>query len=230
MPLRLKKQGYTWFELSEFDPEFYNWLLPLKCNKDTNLKNEIKDIRINMIPHADIPNSQIQETFETFEEAYKRKNEIINDYKNITKFSQIFYETHPSKLFESVNLNIEDYKKYIGKMVTHFYSFDNEQKYADTSYCTYYDTDCFLQNHSDGTGTGRVCAILIYLNEEYDENDGGLLILDNNEKIIPKFGRVVIIDLQSFDIPHEVTKVINGLGRFALLSFVKKKENEFINY
>ena len=33
---------------------------------------------------------------------------------------------------------------------------------------TYYDNGCKLQNHSDGTGTGRVCALLIYLNETYN--------------------------------------------------------------
>ena len=38
---KLKKNGYTWFELSEFDPEFYNWLQPLKCNEEINLKDKI---------------------------------------------------------------------------------------------------------------------------------------------------------------------------------------------
>jgi hypothetical protein len=72
--------------------------------------------------------------------------------------------------------------------------------------------------------------MLIYLNEEYDENDGGILILNNEEKVIPTFGKVAIIDLQSFDIQHQVTEVTGGLGRFAILAFVKKKEDEFVNY
>ena len=94
---------------------------------------------------------------------------------------------------------------------------------------TYYNDGCVLKNHSDGTGTGRICALLIYLNEEYDENDGGILILNNEEKVIPTFGKVAIIDLQSFDTPHMVTKVTGGLGRFALLTFVKKKEDELVH-
>ena len=95
---------------------------------------------------------------------------------------------------------------------------------------TYYDKDCYLENHSDGTGTGRICALLIYLNETYDENDGGVLILNNKEKVSPIFGNVAIIDLQTFDIPHMVTKVTGGIGRYAILSFMKFKENEFIDY
>ena len=57
---------------------------------------------------------------------------------------------------------------------------------------------------------------------------GGILILNNEEKIIPTFGKFAIIDLQSFDIQHQVTEVTGGLGRFAILTFVKKKEDEFI--
>jgi hypothetical protein len=70
---------------------------------------------------------------------------------------------------------------------------------------------------------------LIYLNEEYDENNGGYLVLNNTEKVIPTFGRVAIIDLQTFDIPHMVTKVTGGMGRYAMLSFIKRKEDEFIH-
>jgi hypothetical protein len=71
--------------------------------------------------------------------------------------------------------------------------------------------------------------MLIYLNEDYDAQDGGYLVLNNTEKVIPTFGRVAIIDLQTFDIPHMVTKVTGGIGRYALLSFVKPAENEFIH-
>jgi len=94
---------------------------------------------------------------------------------------------------------------------------------------TYYDKGCYLNNHSDGTGTGRICAILIYLNENYDVNNGGILVLNNADNVVPEIGNVAIIDLQSFDIPHMVTEVTDGIGRYAFLSFVKRKEDEFIH-
>ena len=105
----------------------------------------------------------------------------------------------------------------------YFYDFKESQEYSILDFITYYDRGCVLKPHSDGTGTGRVCALLIYLNDKYDENDGGILILDKKEKVIPIFGKVAIIDLQNFDIEHEVTEVVSGLGRFALLAFVTKK-------
>jgi Rps23 Pro-64 3,4-dihydroxylase Tpa1-like proline 4-hydroxylase len=226
---KLKKDGYTWFELSEFDPEFYNWLQSLKCNEETNLKDKIATLRMDMSKHPLINNTQIKETFETHELALQTKNQIINDYKNITTFSQIWYYNDLLDVLEKTKLNKNDYEKYIENLVSYFFDFEKDKKYCELSWCTYYDNGCHLQNHSDGTGTGRICALLIYLNEDYDENDGGILILNNEEKVIPTFGRVAIIDLQTFDIPHMVTEVTGGIGRYALLSFVKAKENEFIH-
>jgi Rps23 Pro-64 3,4-dihydroxylase Tpa1-like proline 4-hydroxylase len=227
---KLKKNGYTWFELSEFDPEFYNWLSPLKCSENNNIKSGISELRIDMDRHPLIKNTAIKETFETHQQAFDRKNQIINDYKDITKFSQIWYYKDLVQIFELSNLQFQDYKKYIENVVSHFFDLEKEKKYSDLSFCTYYDIGCHLANHSDGTGTGRICALLIYLNETYDEKDGGCLVLDNVEVVTPTFGKVAIIDLQSFDIKHMVTEVTGGIGRYALLSFVKPKEMEFVNY
>jgi Rps23 Pro-64 3,4-dihydroxylase Tpa1-like proline 4-hydroxylase len=226
---KLKKNGYTWFELSEFDPEFYNWLQPLKCNEEINLKDKITTLRMDMSKHPLINNPQVKDNFETHELASQRKNEIINDYKNITNFSQIWYYSDLNEFLEISKLKESDYKKYVQNIVSYFFDFEKDKKYSDLSCCTYYDTGCHLQNHSDGTGTGRICALLIYLNEDYDAQDGGCLILDTKQIIVPKFGRVAIIDLQTFDIPHMVTEVTGGIGRYALLSFVKAKENESIH-
>lgn len=228
MPLRLKKQGYSWCELSDVNPEFYNWLLPLKCNKEKNLKKFINELRIDM-HNKEIPSNQIKETFENYDDAFKRKMEIINEYKDISNFYQIWYYTDLNRVFRPFNLEKDDYRKHITNIVSYFYNMDKDKKYVDMSFCTYYDKGCHLENHSDGTGTGRICALLIYLNEEYDENNGGILVLNNNEKIIPTFGKVAIIDLQNFDIQHMVTEVVDGIGRYALLSFVKLKENEFVD-
>jgi Rps23 Pro-64 3,4-dihydroxylase Tpa1-like proline 4-hydroxylase len=226
---KLKKAGYTWFELSEFDPEFYNWLQTLKCSEQTNLKNKIATLRMDMTKNPLINRPQIKETFKTHELALQAKNQVINDYQNITDFSQIWYYNDLRDILEKTKLNENDYEKYIQNIVSYFFDFEKDKKYFHSSWCTYYDNGCYLKNHSDGTGTGRICALLIYLNEDYDAQDGGCLILDTKQIIVPKFGRVAIIDLQTFDIPHMVTEVTGGIGRYALLSFVKTKENEFIH-
>lgn len=238
---KLKKEGYTWLELAEFNPEFYNFLLPFKCNGENNLKDKMTGLRcdakkneVNGVDELDSDNKpfsvHISENFGTFEKASDKKEEFVNIFKKDTDIfcSQLWYFNDLNVLFEIEEFS--KYKEYIENLVKYYFDFEETQEFtifAPTA--TYYDLDCELKNHSDGTGTGRICALLIYLNEDYDAQDGGCLILDTREMVVPKFGRVAIIDLQTFDIPHMVTKVTGGIGRYAMLSFVKRKEDEFVH-
>jgi Rps23 Pro-64 3,4-dihydroxylase Tpa1-like proline 4-hydroxylase len=247
---KLKKDGYTSFEIKDFDEEFYNFLLPLKCNEEKNLKKHYTHLRANGGFHIedykeDVSKDKIkiQTDFKSFEEASNKKDELAHMVSTNSNFilSQLWYYLDLTSIISSEKTqDAEQYalkepyskfEKYVYNITKHFFDFEDTQEYClFAAMSTYYNEGCMLANHGDGTGTGRICAMLIYLNEEYDENDGGILILDNKEKVIPTFGKVAIIDLQSFDIQHQVTKVTGGLGRFALLTFVKKKEDEFINY
>jgi len=247
---KLKKDGYTSFELKDFDEEFYNFLLPLKCNEENNLKDKYKNLRADGGFH--FPNGtedpskgkiKVQDEFKSFENASEKKDEIIGILKNDSNciISQLWYYANlaeiigPDRPEEHIKYVIDKsyskFQKYIYNLTKEFFDFSDSQEFIlFAAMSTYYDKGCMLGNHGDGTGTGRICALLIYLNEEYDEKDGGILILDNKEAVIPTFGKVAIIDLQSFDIQHQVTEVTGGLGRYALLAFVKKKEDEFVNY
>lgn len=228
---KLKKDGYTWFELNEFDIDFYNKLLPIKCNSENNIKEIMTYLRADINYKDGRRYKSIQNDYTTLEKAMEEKNKLVDMLSKPNDFykSQIWLYAMVNKLFDISKMDMETYKRFIKKIVDFFYDFDKSQEYKHIFDVTYYDKGCFLANHSDGTGTGRVCALLIYLNEDYDENDGGILILNNKEKVVPKFGRVAIIDLQTFDIPHMVTEITGGIGRYALLTFVSKKENEFID-
>lgn len=237
---KLKKDGYTSFQISEFSPKFYNWLLNLKCNNEYNFKNKLTQFRADLDLYGGSRKERINIDFEEFDKASEKKKELLklltNDGKSLlggasnSVISQIWHFADLSSLFSKLELEMEEYQSFVGDMMRYFFDFENTQEYSFLSFATYYDDGCRLHNHSDGTGTGRICALLIYLNEEYDENDGGCLILNNSEKVIPTFGECAIIDLQTFDIQHMVEEVTGGIGRYALLSFVRKKENEFINY
>lgn len=240
---KLKKDGYTWFDVSDIDIEFYEKLKTIMCNEEKNIKKYMVGLRSDVSSEGDNPSERHQHEYDTFEEAFIKKEKIINTISEKNKEyeesdplnkkvvpSQIWYYTDGGRLHQiSPELNDDVYEKYVKNVMMYFYDFDESQKYSLLKFVTYYDKGCVLQNHSDGTGTGRICAMLIYLNEEYDENDGGVLILNSTEKVIPTFGKAVIIDLQTFDIQHEVTEVTGGIGRYALLNFVKRKEDEFFH-
>jgi hypothetical protein len=227
---KLKKEGYTYFNLKNFDEELYNQLMPFKCNDIENLKKYMSSLRADSVHDgkSNINNKiQLRNDFDSFEIANEKKNEVLS--KN-QKIAQIWFYGSFNFILQSLQIDIGEYEKLLKKITDFYFDFDESQQYSTPIDVTYYDNGCELGNHSDGSGTGRVCAILIYLNETYDESDGGILVLNNNEKILPIFGNVAIIDLQTFDIPHMVTKVVGGIGRYALLSFIKTKENEFVNY
>ena len=244
---KLKKDGYTSFELKDFDEEFYNFLLPLKCNEEKNLKNYYTNLKadgvVGKFPRDTSKDMiRLQGDFKSFDEASKKKDELIDIQKTDSTLilGQLWYFNDLSRIIgedisrssfkHPINQPFSIFEKYAFNITKHFFDFEDTQEYVlFAPMTTYYNDGCVLKNHSDGTGTGRICALLIYLNEEYDENDGGILILNNKEKVIPTFGKVAIIDLQTFDIPHMVTEVTGGLGRFALLTFVKKKEDELIH-
>jgi Rps23 Pro-64 3,4-dihydroxylase Tpa1-like proline 4-hydroxylase len=230
---KLKKDGYTYFEIAELNPKFYTWLLNLKCNNESNFKSKLTQFRADLNYEGGKRKENLNIDYNEFNKAFEKKKELLkllkNDAPNVVG-SQMWHFADLNNLFSKMELEMGDYQSYIKDIMTYFFDCEDNQEYAYMSFATYYDEGCFLNNHSDGTGTGRICALLIYLNETYDENDGGSLILNNSEKVTPTFGRCAIIDLQSFDIQHMVTEVTGGIGRYAILSFVRKKENEFINY
>lgn len=229
----LKEKGYTSFNLKNFNLDYYNLLLPFKCNETHNLKKELKGLRAHYSK-----NNINKDSYNSFEEAEFEKTELVKNMDNIDPkslgFHQIYYQYHFGPVFHNVTGKSPDfnpfYKKIISDIIRYYFDIDESIELTSAStYLTYYDNGCVLDNHSDGTGTGRICALLIYLNEDYKKDDGGILILENEYDVLPIFGNVAIIDLQSYDIQHAVSKVTGGIGRYAILSFVKTKENEFTN-
>ena len=75
---KLKKDGYTSFELKDFDEEFYNFLLPLKCNEEKNLKNYYTNLKadgvVGKFPRDTSKDMiRLQGDFKSFDEASKKK-------------------------------------------------------------------------------------------------------------------------------------------------------------
>lgn len=230
----LKTKGYTHFNLKDFNKEHYDLLLPFKCNETKNFKKLIKGVRVDLVSDNSKPNSviRVNKEFDTIEEAIEVKEETLKNYLEnrinmlpTDIFGQLYYQSDFGTIFTNLT-NGKDWKlclDMISDVVRYYYDIDEMVELTHITSATYYDNGCFLSNHADGTNSGRICALLIYLNEEYNENDGGILILNNEEKVIPKFGKFAIIDLQSFDMPHQVTEVTGGIGRYAILSFVSKQ-------
>jgi len=154
-----------------------------------------------------VGNSQ-QTGFNGFQSNEIKKNEL----KNKNNLSQIWHWCKD-------NNNLTNELLY--KIFSQFYNHKKDELNIMSS-ITLFTEGCFIENHFDGMSSDRIAGILIYLNKNYDENNGGCLILKNKTKIIPEYGNVVVIDYTKNSVEHLVTKVIKN-DRKAICAFIHKK-------
>lgn len=140
----------------------------------------------------------------------EKLNEIKKELVKTDNLAQIWFAAHDTSTETNLLLKSIFYK---------FYEYTNVNF---LNILTLYNDGCFIISHEDGKDRDRILGILIYLNKNYDESNGGNLILKNETKIVPEYGRVVLIDYTQNSVNHEVTKVIDG-ERYAICAFIHKK-------
>ena len=227
---KLLKDGYCTFDLKDFNSTYYNLFekIKYKTSDDKYLENFIA---MKFDYHSQDSNVHTSERYvlKTFEESIIKKNELLKtyDYENLW---QIWHMTEsiPNERIGEISFDNVFYD-----ILEYFYKeTKNETKIHQQWTC--YSEGCLLKDHQDGQGVEyqNTCAILIYLNEEWDESWGGNLILRNSKdkkdddiayKVIPTFGKVAIIDLKTFDTSHAVEQVNGNHYRCTLLAFATSR-------
>jgi len=208
------KNGYCQFPVKLLDVEFYELLHKnYLCNETKNLKHLIREVRFD------------SEEFKTkykdndFNKLDTEKEKLYNQYKDVERsISQMWFMNNDNK-----ELPFKDkIESGLDKIVKFLYDLDETTKITHPELqLTYYNKHCRFESHVDGmTADGIICSILIYLNENYKKEHGGLLVF-NDELIVPEFGICALMDMTKHQIKHGVTEVTDGNGRFAILSFPK---------
>ena len=83
-----------------------------------------------------------------------------------------------------------------------------------------YTKNNFIELHQDGYVEGRLCVILIYLNDDYKEGYGGELVINKSNIVKPEFGNIVILDFTKNNVYHSVNSVLDdNFKRFAFIRF-----------
>jgi Rps23 Pro-64 3,4-dihydroxylase Tpa1-like proline 4-hydroxylase len=216
------KNGYCQIPINLINPDFYKFIVQyLKCNKENNLKNLFNTFRFDSNKLETIFNNDKNNHLETNTEKERLYN--LYDDKDI---SQIwFWNNNLSQIAEYLNIDSNSFIDTIEGGLNNILKFlydleDNVELSHKQLQLTYYNKDCRFTPHTDGPQSGIMCSMILYLNEDYNRNDGGLLVF-NDELITPELGICAVMDLTKHDIRHGVTKVISGPGRFAILSFPK---------
>jgi len=85
----------------------------------------------------------------------------------------------------------------------------------------FYDEGCEIKLHDDGQPKDRVCVFLYFLNNEWDEENGGYLLLHTKSKNIikvkPTFPNFVVLD-SDVNLFHEVQRVNKNI-KYNIVSF-----------
>ncbi len=166
--------------------------------------NSIDQMQISFDSVASFNNSQ----YFHYEQNQKYKKEILLK----PNLKQLWFW----KQYKSIELN-----QLLYSIFSKYYDYNFDDLNFMTQF-TYYNDGCFIEPHKDGVSLSRLCGILIYLNKNYDESNGGLLVLEDGKKIIPEFGRVVVFDYTENSVEHAVSKVVKG-NRRAICAFIHKK-------
>lgn len=222
----LQEKGYTFFRMQDY-PEFTEQYTKYKkyiCNSEKNLLQHMNSVRLDGMSFVDSDRYkvgeriQIQDSCNSFEEANEVSSKYLPDGDS-SFFSQYWF-------FGEHNDIKEDFKKLIDVIVEKIYDVKPILTRHLTQ-MTYYKKGCFLKEHRDGKVQNRICAVLVYLNDEdYNMEWGGNIVFEGKETIAPIYGNIAILDFKDNNCLHEVKKVVDGYGRYAILDFVSLGESE----
>jgi len=172
-------------------------------------------------------------TVKTFREAEVVKNQWLEKKESGEDVWQIFYtfnndNTEGSRILEEL---IPTIRELFLQIIEYCYGKEILNKIWDINRnlinITNMTKNCFIENHSDGGSPNLVCNILIYLNKEWSEGDGGELCIKKTFTQQPKWGNFAVLDFVKDNPSHLVTPIINqNKNRFAVLTGVLLKENE----
>jgi len=143
----------------------------------------------------------------------ERRNTAYEMYDR-GSFSYSKYEYENELLLKNIELILTDKKTL--KLVSDIVG-ENISNVMDI-FISKYEKGDFLSEHTDKT-LGKY-AFMIYLNKNWDKNCGGNLnVIKNDETfdtLIPKYNRLVLMDIYSENRPHFIEKVVCDESRYAI--------------
>jgi Rps23 Pro-64 3,4-dihydroxylase Tpa1-like proline 4-hydroxylase len=217
----LTEKGYTFFKMQDY-PEFADDYIRYKkyvCNAEHNLLDKIKSVRLDGVYLKSYYKSfessryQVDTEANSFEEISNKVETEYLPYTDLPNSPQYWYYGYPHEV-------VDEFEILSNKIVEKLYGVQ-EDSLMHLANLTYYKNDCFLREHRDGQTGTRLCAVLIYLNDEdYKIEWGGNIVFEQTETVPPIYGNIAVLDFKEGNCLHEVKKVVDGYGRYAILDFV----------
>ncbi len=231
--LRMTYENYSYGRINK--PEYFRYGFHAgKIDKIIN-DRELHDYYISKIKEKAFDKSNYHYRMGTGspEIPYKVDIDQIQQYRDIItekniEVHQTWYETIDSGVFGKEPL--EYFRKIVEDITLKIYPELKDNIEHNDAFTLYEDGD-FIQMHQDGLNPGRMCVVLIYLNDPKEYYDGGgqfITTMEGNEIAIdPTSDNFVMLDFLANNAEHAVEPVKNGFKRLTYINFVynlKQKE------
>ena len=165
-----------------------------------------------------------------------KKTKSNTEFENIVNSDYIQTSDNFFQIWKWADIPVNEYPyivEYLNEIVKSIYEKDITYSYGTTkihqtiSY-TLFQKGCSIVSHVDKSylSKNRVCAILCYFSEDWEEEYGGYLVVDGKEVVLPNEGTICVLDFTKNNILHEVTKVTQNMNRFCLTAFIDIKDYE----
>jgi Rps23 Pro-64 3,4-dihydroxylase Tpa1-like proline 4-hydroxylase len=117
-------------------------------------------------------------------------------------------------------------KEFQTKFIKHYYTQYGDKIFEGNTNLQFYDEGCQIKLHDDGKPISRICVFLFFLNSEWNDENGGNLILytkDNKQiKLKPTFPNFVVLD-SDINLYHEV-ELVKSDTKYNIVSFYSYKD------
>ena len=198
---------------------------------------------------------------------YIHYDDLLKDDDNLDSADYVFQKAHeyelkkieesgfyPTWVFGKNNsgkvhdiLSNDPIKTFQTKFIEKYYPERVSVKYNLSMGLQYYDKGCLIDTHDDGRADRRICVFLFFLNEEWEESNGGNLLLFENKELTgsgyggeidtsnetpillkPNFPNFLVLDSE-VNLVHEVEKIKKGT-RYTAVNFYSNDDDwEFLN-
>lgn len=231
---KFKKDGYVYDSLENYT-DFFDFKKILKIKNFIDSKDVKRHsqydywFKYNNLSYAEkivyddllIRDTHLETADFIYEMAHKYQIKKIQECK--------FYPTWVFGTSKDIEINSTirngDITEFETNFVKKYYSQYSDKNFEENLNLQFYNEGCEIKLHDDGKPEKRICVFLFFLNDEWEEENGGNLILHtldgNSIKIKPTFPNFVVLDSDK-NLLHEVELVKKGI-KYNLVSFFSYK-------
>lgn len=166
-----------------------------------------------------------------------------NTYEEANQIKELHLKTNKGKglwqtffTWDSNTQNKEEYIPIMRNIFLEVFKYSYGEEYLDKIWeingtnvnLTHFNKDCFIDAHADGGGKRMICNILVYLNDNWTEEDGGELVIEGGYTQKPIFGNFAVLDFMHINPKHSVIPIkTENFDRYTILTGILFEENFF---